>query len=79
MEMPRYTILSLRQYKTLLKVKSRKAAHGRMAKPTYTMIAKKWRVPVSVVLSAVSRGIKRHERHIYIERQFTNARLRSKE
>jgi hypothetical protein len=76
MEMPSYTVLSLRQYKTLLKVKSRKAIHGRMAKPTYTMIAKKWRVPLSVVLSAASRGIKRHDRYIRIEKDFTNSRMR---
>jgi hypothetical protein len=74
--MPFHISISIRQYKALLRVKSRKALLGRMTKPTYTMIAKKWRVPLSVILSAASRGIKRHDRYIRIEKEFTNSRLR---
>jgi hypothetical protein len=72
--MPFHTRISIRQYKTLLRVKSRKSLHGRMTKPTYTMIAKKWRVPLSVILSAVSRGIIRYDKYIAVERRFSESR-----
>lgn len=57
--------ITLEQYQALRELAARKRAAERRLRPSYAELAHEWRVPLSVLLSAVTRGIKRYDYEVH--------------
>ena len=53
--------ITLEQYKALRDLAERKRAAERRVRPSYAELADEWGVTLGVLLSAVTRGIKRYD------------------